>query len=266
MHIEKTAPCLDMASGAALPLPAMPLVSILLPAYNAERFLARAVASVREQTLTRWELLIVDDGSTDGTARLMADLAATDGRIRALTAGRNTGAAAARNLALAAAQGRFIAFLDADDTWLPGKLEAQVQHLTETGAAFGYCGFWRSAGGRSRQVHVPISVTRKQLLRGNVIGCLTAIYDSAALGRVPMPNYTLSHDYALWIDLLGRGGPGVGLDRPLAINHREAGSLTASRWRSACGTWEVLRRHAGLSRARAVWSLGNHLLRRALRG
>ena len=221
---------------------------------------------VQQQTLTRWELLIVDDGSTDGTARLMAELAATDGRIRALSAGRNTGAAAARNLALAAAQGRFIAFLDADDTWLPEKLEAQVQHLTETGAAFGYCGFWRRSGARNRQVHVPASVTRAQLLQGNVIGCLTAIYDSAALGRVPMPDYALSHDYALWIDLLGRKGQALGLDRPLAVNHRETGSLTASRSRSACGTWEVLRHHAGLSRRQAAWSLGNHLVRRALRG
>lgn len=242
-----------------------PQVSVLLPAYNAEAFLARAIHSVRNQSLSNWELLIVDDGSVDGTAALAKAEAERDPRVFAYSSQRNMGAAAARNLALKHARGRYIAFIDADDEWLPQKLEAQLAHLQETGASFGYCGFWRVINGQRRRINVPQQVTRDQLLYGNVIGCLTAIYDSAVLGKTRMPDFELSHDYALWLDLL-KQGPAVGIDRPLAIYHRQKRSLSSNAWRSAKGTWEIYREYLQMPRHEAAYCISAHLLRRVFRG
>lgn len=246
-------------------MPHSPKVSVLLPAYNASAFLARAVRSVQAQTMPDWELLIVDDASRDATARQAKALAAQDPRIRVFVLAQNGGAAAARNHALAAARGRYIAFLDADDEWLADKLAAQLDHLAATGAVFCYSAFWRVIGARRRRVDVPERVSRAALLRGNVIGCLTALYDSAALGKVPMPDLPLSHDYALWLELLAQT-EAVGVTRPLAIYHRQAGSLSANPWRSAGGTWVMLRRHFHMGRLASARCLSHHLLRRLRRG
>ncbi|TQM90353.1 glycosyltransferase family 2 protein [Roseinatronobacter monicus] len=247
------------------PCDPLPQVSVLLPAYNAEAFLGRAIRSVRDQSFPDWELLIVDDGSADGTAGLAQAESVKDARIAVYSSQRNMGAAAARNLGLEHARGRYIAFIDADDEWLPEKLEAQLAHLHKTGASFGYSGFWRVIGSQRRRIKVPQQVTRDQLLHGNVIGCLTAIYDSAVLGKMPMPDFALSHDYALWLDLLERG-PAVGVDRPLAIYHRQEYSLSSNAWRSAKGTWEIYREHLQMPRHEAAYCLSTHLLRRIFRG
>jgi teichuronic acid biosynthesis glycosyltransferase TuaG len=247
------------------PYDPLPQVSVLLPAYNAEAFLERAIRSVRNQGFTAWEMLIVDDGSVDSTAAIARAEAEGDPRIFAYSSQRNMGAAAARNLALEHARGRYIAFIDADDEWLPQKLEMQVAHLQETGASLGYCGFWRVINGQRRRINVPEQVTRDQLLYGNVIGCLTAIYDSEVLGKMPMPDFALSHDYALWLDLLERG-PAVGIDRPLAIYHRQENSLSSNAWRSTKGTWEIYREHLQMPRHKAAYCLSTHLLRRIFRG
>ena len=247
------------------PYDSLPQVSVLLPAYNAEVFLGRAIRSVRNQSFPDWELLIVDDGSADCTAGLAQVESVNDPRIVVYSAHRNMGAAAARNLALRHARGRYIAFIDADDEWLPEKLETQLAHLHKTGASFGYSGFWRIIDGQRRRIKVPQQVTRDQLLYGNVIGCLTAIYDSAVLGKMPMPDFALSHDYALWLDLLEQG-PAVGIDRPLAIYHRQKRSLSSNAWRSAKGTWEIYREYLQMPRHEAAYCISAHLLRRVFRG
>lgn len=242
-----------------------PQVSVILPAYNAEAFLARAIRSVRNQSFIEWELLVVDDGSVDTTAMLAKSEAESDPRVFAYFSQRNTGAAAARNLALGHARGRYIAFIDADDEWLPQKLEVQVAHLQETGASLCYSGFWRSIDGKHRRINVPERVTRDELLYGNVIGCLTAIYDSKILGKIPMPNFALSHDYALWLNLLEHG-PAVGVNQPLAIYHRQERSLSSSAWHSAKGTWGIYRNYLQMPRLEAAHCLSAHLLKRIFRG
>ncbi len=242
-------------------------VSVLMPAHGACDTLERAVASVRAQSFEDWELLITDDACAGGTGALAAALAGQDPRIRVLAHTETRGAAAARNTALAAARGRYIAFLDADDAWCPEKLARQIPFMERTGAALGYTGFWRVAeGGARRAVPVPATVTRAALLRGNVIGCLTAVYDRAALGDCPMPALPLRQDYALWLDILGRVPCAHGLTEPLALNHTRPGSLSSNRLRAAAATWAMYRRHMGLPRHRAAWYLGNHLLRRLARG
>ncbi|MFY0691459.1 MAG: glycosyltransferase family 2 protein [Paracoccaceae bacterium] len=234
-----------------------------MPVFNARETLLRAVRSVRAQRRTDWELLIVDDGSQDGSAALARRLALRDDRLRVLCHGQRRWAAQARNTALRAARGRFIAFLDADDAWLPEKLHAQIGLMEQTGAAFTYTGFRRcSAKGTARSVRVPARVSRSELLRGNVIGCLTAAYDSRILGKCPMPELRQRHDHALWLDLLTRVPHATGLPEIHAIHYRQPASLSANTLRSAKATYAMLRGHAGLSCPRAAACLGAHYVNR----
>ena len=239
-----------------------PAVSVVTPCYNASETLARAVASVREQDFADWEMIISDDGSTDGSAALAAQMAAADPRVRVLSAEQNGGAARARNRAIAATRGRYIAFLDADDEWLPGKLSRQIGFMRAEDVAFSYTGFYRARGGQRQEVRVPAWVDYERLLRGNVIGCLTAVYDSAAFGRAEMPDIRMRQDYGLWLRLLRQGGTARAVEAPLAVYHMRQGSLSSARLRATAATWRLYREVEGLSRWRAAECLTSHLWRR----
>lgn len=241
---------------AAVPPPA---VSVVTPVWNAAATLAETVASVREQTFADWEMLLVDDGSTDGSRALAEALAAADPRIRLLVQEANTGAAAARNRAIRAARGRFIAFLDADDLWRPEKLARQVPVLA-AGHPLVFAAYRRiAADGRPLGiVRPPARVSRSDLLKGNAIGCLTAVYDTAALGRVEMPQVARRQDYGLWLELLRRTPHAHGLPEVLADYRVRAGSLSADKRAAARATWALLREVEGLPRHRAAWCFAHY--------
>ena len=239
-----------------------PAISVLMPAFRAAATLAEAVESVRAQSRGDWELVIVDDASDDATAEILARLAAAEPRIRAARLAVNGGAARARNRALAMARGRWIAFLDADDLWLPDKLARQIAFMEASGAALSYTGYIYADGPRRRRVRVPDRVDRAGLLRGNVIGCLTAIYDSAALGKVEMPDIRLRQDYGLWLKILAKLPEARGLDEVLAVHRRHRGSLSAGGWRRLAATWALYRRTEGLGRLQAARCLAAHLRNR----
>ncbi len=239
-----------------------PAVSVITPCYNAAGTLARAVASVQAQSFADWEMIVSDDGSTDGSAALAERLAAGEPRLRLLRWPGNSGAARARNRAIAAARGRYIAFLDADDEWLPEKLKRQIAFMQAEDVALCYTGFYRVRGGRRHAVRVPAAVDYDGLLRGNVIGCLTAVYDSAIYGRAEMPDIRMRQDYGLWLQLLRRSGPARAVTAPLAVYHMRAGSLSSDRLRGIAATWRLYREIEGLPRHRAAACLASHLWRR----
>ncbi|WP_227511992.1 glycosyltransferase family 2 protein [Tritonibacter mobilis] len=243
-----------------------PGVSVIMPAYNAEMTLVHAVASVQAQSFTDWELILIEDGSSDQTANACTMLAQEDARIRVVYQTENTGAAVARNAGLALARGRYVAFLDADDLWHKEKLERQISFMKEHGAVFSYTGFLRQRGHKQRRVHVPAQMTRERLLQGNVIGCLTAIYDRAHFGDVQMPNLRLRQDFAFWLLLLTRCQNAFGLDEPLAVYRVHSTSLSAGRIKAMRATWKMYRIHLGLSALRSTWYVFSHLVRRILRG
>lgn len=240
-----------------------PSVSVLMPVYNAARTLPRAVASLHAQDFADWELILSDDASTDRSWARAQELAGADTRIRAIRAETNGGAARARNAALDAARGRYIAFLDADDAWLPEKLSRQLGAMQSQGAALSYTGYWRvRPDGTRQEVRVPASVDYAGLLRGNIIGCLTAVYDSAALGKVPMPDIRRRQDYGLWLKILKRIPQAHGLPEPLALYHQSAGSLSSSKLSAQVDTWRLYRQIEGLSRTKAAACLAQHLWQR----
>jgi glycosyltransferase involved in cell wall biosynthesis len=236
-----------------------PAVSVITPAFDAATTLEATIASVLAQTRTDWEMLIADDGSTDATAAIAAAWAARDPRIRLLPGPGRAGPAAARNRAIRAARGRFIAFLDADDRWRPEKLARQIAFMQAEATPFSFTAYRRenASGHDLGTVHAPAAVDHATLLRGNVIGCLTAIYDTAHFGKVEMPPLPLRQDYALWLTLLRRGGVARGLDEVLADYRVRADSLSGSKLRAARGTWRVLRRE-GLPLPRALWCFGHY--------
>lgn len=250
---------------------ASPLVSIVMPAFNAGATIAESIRSVLEQTHAHWELLIVDDGSTDDT-RAIIDTFLADRRIRLLTGAGRGGPALARNVGLDAAAGDMVAFLDSDDQWLAHKTEAQVAFMTRTGAALSYTGYWRvDSDGRTRRGHVtvPPSVTYESLLKTNSIGCLTAMYDRRIFPDARMPDVGKSsegswlrhwlkgrighEDYAFWLAMLRspqareRANFACGIDEPLALYRLSANSLSGNKWRAAAFQWLVYRHVEGLS-------------------
>ncbi len=244
---------------------ALPAVTVVTPVWNAEATLAEAVGSVRAQTRGDWEMLIVDDGSTDGSRALAEALAAGEPRIRVLGRGARRGAAAARNEGIAAARGRVIAFLDADDRWHAEKLARQLGYMETTGAPFTFASVRRidEAGRPLGVLAAPARVDYATLLKGNVIPCQTAAYDRERYGAVAMPDLPRRQDYGLWLRLLARGGEAHGLPEPLADWRMRKGSLSANKLVAAAGTWRVYREVAGLGRAEAALRLGQNLTRGA---
>lgn len=240
-----------------------PLVSVVTPVWNAAATLGGTVASVRAQTFPDWELLLVDDASTDGSPALAAALAAADPRIRLLRRAGNGGAAEARNDAIRAARGRLIAFLDADDLWYPDKLARQTAFMAAHGHPLVYAGYRRiDADGRPLgTVRPPLRVTREGLLRGNVIGCLTAVYDTAVFGKVEMPPVRRRQDYGLWLALLKSVPAAHGLPEVLADYRVAPASLSGGKLGAARDTWALYRTVEGLSRPRAAFYLAHNLAR-----
>jgi teichuronic acid biosynthesis glycosyltransferase TuaG len=243
--------------------PAAPRITVVTPAWDAAATLGETAASVRAQTRTDWEMLIVDDGSTDGSRALADGLAAEEARIRVLGWADNRGAAAARNAGIRGARGRWVTFLDADDRWRPEKLEVQIGYMERTGAPFTFAAMDRidAAGRVLGRVSVPARVDYAQLLKGNVIPCQTAAFDREHYGAVEMPPLPRRQDYGLWLKLLAQGGEAHGLPEVLAEWRMRPGSLSANKLRAAGGTWRVYREVAGLGRVQAALYLGQNLAR-----
>lgn len=246
---------------------AAPLVSVVIPVFNAAGTLEGTVASVQAQGLTDWEALLIDDGSTDASPAIVARLAAADPRLRPLRSAGQEGAGPARNLGIAAARGRFIAFLDADDRWHPRKLELQLAAMQAAGLPFSCTAYERvdAASGARRVVGVPARASRGDLLKTNTVACSTAIYDRAHFGPRAMPALRRRQDFALWLDLL-RDTPAVlGLPLILMTYREHPASLSAAKGRAARDTWTLYRQALGLPLPQAAWYFGHYALRGVLR-
>jgi len=181
----------------------IPLVSIIMPSYNSAKTILESINSVIEQTYTNWELLITDDGSVDNTVELLHELELSDSRINVVVNECNKGAGFSRNQSIKRSRGKYISFLDADDIWSPNKLSAQVDYMENTGVLFSYTAYQKfSVAGLGGVIIPPNRVTYNELLRGCVIGCLTAMFNAEKLGRQTMPLIRKRQDMGLWLQLL----------------------------------------------------------------
>jgi glycosyltransferase involved in cell wall biosynthesis len=243
-----------------------PAVSVITPVHDGAATLAAAVASVQAQTRPDWEMLIVDDGSRDGSRALAEELSARDPRIRVLGFPENRGPAEARNAAIRASRGRVIAFLDADDLWYRDKLALQLAAI-EAGAALVFTAYRRvdAAGRPLGEVGAPSRTSYGEALLGNPICCSTAAFDASALGRAEMPRLRRRQDYALWLELLRRGASTAGLQQVLIDYRVRPGSLSSNKVVAAAATWKVYREVAGLGRAASAYYIAHNLARGALK-
>lgn len=202
------------------------LVSIIMPSYNTGQFIEDSVQSVLRQTHSKWELIIVDDCSTDNTDDFLASV--KDERIRCLKNECNSGAAISRNRALREARGRWIAFLDSDDLWHPEKLEKQIRFMEENGYAFSYTNY-SEIDEQSRQlgrlVTGPKRITKTGMFNYCWPGCLTVMYDASVIGLIQIEDIKKNNDYAMWLTVCRKADCWL-LDENLAMYRKRIGSIS----------------------------------------
>ena len=234
------------------------LVSIITPSYNSTKFIKECIDSVLAQTYQEWEMLIVDDCSKDDSVEYIQSLIANEPRIKLMPLDKNVGAAMARNRAIEEAQGRYIAFLDSDDIWLPNKLEVQLSFMKEHNYPFTFSAYNSISEDGSEEfktINVPQSLTYNQYLADTIIGCLTVIIDKEQTGDFRMPNIRSSHDMALWLDILKRGFKAYGLNENLAKYRLVSNSNTAKKYKAIKEVWDVYRNieHFGIIKSAYYW-------------
>lgn len=218
------------------------LVSIIIPVYNAENCIGDTVASIRSQSYTNWEIILVDDGSTDKSLEIIKSLECDN--IQVLN-GDGGSAALARNKGIKAARGRYIAFLDADDLWDPEKLDKQIKFMQENVAAFSFTGYeFADEYGVSvkKIVQVPKTITYKQALGNTTIFTSTVMFDMTMLNKdqILMPNVK-SEDTATWWRVLKSGIKGYGLNEGLTLYRRSSGTLSSNKFEAIRRIWNLYR-------------------------
>jgi len=239
------------------------LVSIVMPAYNVDTFIAEAIASVHAQTYTHWNLIVVDDCSSDGTGRVAREWTERDPRVKLLSSPVNGGTSAARNLGLSHCAGRYLAFLDADDVWLADKLEKQLAFMSRRNAGFSFTAYqkFRSAGPGS-VIGASRTVSWRDMLKGNRIGCSTVMLDTRLFPQIRFPTgLGRQEDYALWLSLLRGGGLAYGLNEPLVRYRVHEASKSARKLPSVTAQWLVYRELEKLPPLHAAWYLSHYAVR-----
>ena len=222
------------------------MVSIITPSYNSEKYIADTIKSVQSQTYTDFEMIIADDCSSDSTCAVVEKIAAKDPRIKLIRQPKNGGAAIARNAALNAAQGRFIAYLDADDLWLEQKLEKQVAFMIENGCGFSCVSYEviNDDGEKlNKSVHMLPKVDYVGFLTNNLLQTVGIMADTSIVDKklLVMPNMKRRQDAATWLQVLKAGHECYGIQDVLAQYRRAENSLSSNKFKAVKGVWSLYR-------------------------
>lgn len=225
-----------------------PLVSIIMPCYNAERYIAQSIESVLAQTYDNWELLITDDGSADKSVEIVSKYCNKDNRIDLLV-NKHKGIAETRNASIARAKGRFVAFLDSDDIWKSNKLEKQVNYMIENNVAFTYSSYEviDAQGNVKKLVKDDGVMSYKKYLRNTIICCGTVVLDTEKIGEFNTPIITTSEDMASWLSIMRRGFNAYPVEGPLHQYRITPGSASSNKIKAAADVWRVYRNKEKLS-------------------
>lgn len=220
------------------------LVSVIIPCYNGAQYIAQCLESVRSQTYQYWEILVVDDCSVDNSFEIIQGYANQDHRIKYFKTQSPSGSPTLpRNIGIENASGRFIAFLDSDDVWLPTKLEEQIKLFEDDRVAIAYCNYEKidEEGIRNdRKVIAPSSTSYKEILKENVIGCLAAVYDSNKVGKVYFSK--VGHeDFVMWLTILKKGFIAKNTNTVAALYRIQNNSLSSNKLKALSWTWNIYR-------------------------
>lgn len=228
-----------------------PLVSVIMPAYNSEEYLAEAIESVRAQTHTAWELLILDDGSTDKTAEIALRYAELDSRISYHKNERNMGVAETRNKGFELSKGEWTALLDSDDKWYPEKLCKQLKTAEEHDADIVYCSYALCGDGVSEFI-VPERVSYESTLARSCMSCSTVMLKTEICKRFKFRKEFYHEDYALWLELLRSGYKAAGCTEVLADYRVGHESRSKNKVNAAKQRWAIYRKAEKLSMCKSL--------------
>lgn len=243
------------------------LVSIITPAYRCAGVVGDTIRSVLGQTYPYWEMLIVEDCSPDNTRDVLREWTKVDPRVQLIEQPKNGGPAMARNAALERAQGRWIAFLDSDDLWLPQKLERSIAFAESHQAPLVFTGFRRipaDGGEEGRYIGVPRTLSYRQLLGNTAIATSTVLLDRNMVGDVRMKK-TYYDDFHCWLQILKRGYVAYGLDEDLMCYRVMGQSVSRNKRSSAAHVWRAYRDLEGLSLPVSLWYFSQYAIRGLLK-
>ena len=235
-----------------------------MPCYNAERYIAQAIESVLSQSYEHWELLIVDDGSTDDSAKIIRSYCENDARLHYYkTAAPSGGATVPRNIATEKTKGRFIAFLDSDDVWMPTKLERQLPLFSDKKTAIVFSNHEKinERGERkNRWVVAPQTETYQGLLKENTIRTSAGIYDTEKVGKVYFENIR-HEDFVFWLHILKQGYIAQNSNTFEVLYRDLKQSLSGNKLRAARWTWNIYRNVENLSLPKALYYFSHYAVR-----
>ena len=227
------------------------MISIIMPAYNAERYIKESIMSIISQTLSDWELIIIDDCSLDKTAAICKSYTDHFENIQYFRNSNNEGVAASRNRGVSIAKGEWIAYIDSDDCWHPKKLELQLQLAEEKHACFIFTGsafINQSSVPMKYSLTVPSEIHYKELLKQNIISCSSVFIHRKLMLRYPMDNGAKMHeDFATWLQILKEEKIcAYGINQPLLIYRISTASKSGNKVKAGIMTYRVYR-HIGIS-------------------
>ncbi|GAB1440031.1 glycosyltransferase [Providencia sp.] len=233
------------------------LVSIIMPCYNAEKYISESINSVLAQTYTKFELIIIDDSSTDKSINIISEY--QDDRIKLIKSNLNQGVAASRNKGIIAAKGQYISFLDSDDLWLPNKLEYQLTKL-QAGYDVVCSNYFTFNNETDIKLRVsPAIIKYSSMLKSNFIGNLTGTYNVSNIGKVFQKK--IGHeDYVMWLEILKKSGKAFCIQEPLAKYRISNASLSSNKFKAIKWQWSIYRNELKLSTPKSLYYFSHYLL------
>lgn len=242
----------------------MPVVSVIMPCHNGANYILNAIASVQNQTFVDWELLVIDDQSSDDSVQIVENEATKDSRIKLFKTSCSTGMPATpRNIGIKEARGQFIAFLDCDDEWLPNKLEKQLPLFKneECAIVFSYYEKMNVDGSKYNSIITsPKHVTFRQLLNGDCIGNLTGVYDSLKVGKI-FQKEIHAEDYLMWLEILKKGYIAINTNTLEAKYRVSSSSTSGNKFKSAMWNWYIYRHELSLSLPESIYHFTMYLIK-----
>ena len=219
-------------------------VSIIVPMYNAEKFIGKTIESVLSQTYENWEMLIMNDVSTDNSLAVVNEYAKKDDRIMVVNTEKNMGVVKGRNHLIDLANGKYIAFLDADDYWHSQKLEKQIQFMKEKNAGISCTEYTRVKENSEKinEVVIKSEISYTDMLKNNYLGCLTVMYDVEKVGKRYFKELEKNEDYVLWLEIVKDVKTIFGLKENLAYYRVLDNSRSSNKVKTAKVRWEIYRK------------------------
>ncbi|MBE6708372.1 MAG: glycosyltransferase family 2 protein [Ruminococcaceae bacterium] len=241
-----------------------PLVSVIMPAYNAEKTVGAAIESVLRQTYVNFELIVIDDRSKDDTYKIISEYGEKDSRVRVCQNEKNSGVSATRNYGASIAKGEYLALLDSDDMWREDKLTIQMKLMLENETCpFSFTGssFVNADGEPFDYIfHVPETVNYKKLLKQNVVSCSSVIIRRELLLKYPMKYDKMHEDFATWLQILKNEGDARAVDEPLLCYRIATGTKSSNKVKSTLMTYRVYR-YLGLNIFQIMYYLPIYTIR-----